>query len=158
MSKFLTIFFLSYLFVMCIFVFLLHSNLPLFILLFFTFFCVFFFQVCFATLDPPDPPVPGNVGHWCVVALNIKEKRFELLDSLRSENNPDAQRVFYTMTAGIKKLWREATNSKGESYYPKSIDNWEMHYVNVPKQLTALVYSLQFFYFYFSYVNIFFKF
>jgi hypothetical protein len=114
-----------------------------FFLTFCTFFCVLF-QICFSILDPPDPPVEGSVGHWCVVALNLKKKRFELLDSLRSEDNSDAQRVFYTMAAGIKKLWREATNSKGDSFYPKSIDHFEMHYVIVPKQLTPLVHSFPF--------------
>ena len=94
-------------------------------------------QILFATLDPPNPPIPGNVGHFCVVGVNLKKERFELLDSLRGENDPDAQRVFYTMASRIKKLWREATNSKGESFEPKSIDHFEMHYMKMPKQKTA---------------------
>ena len=76
----------------------------------------FFLQILFATFDPPNPPGPGNVGHFCVVALNLKQKCFQLLDSLRGDNDPDAQRVFFTMASGIKKLWREARNKKGGSF------------------------------------------
>ena len=93
-------------------------------------------QILFATFDPPNPPTPGNVGHFCLVGVNLKLQRFELLDSLREDNDPDAQRVFYTMAGRIKKLWREATNDKGESFEPKSIDHFENHYVRTPKQQT----------------------
>ena len=92
-------------------------------------------QVLFATFDPPDPPIENVPGHFCVVALNIAEKRFELLDSLRGPNDTDGKRVLHTMATRIKKLWREATNSNGDSFSPKSIDGWEYHYRKVPKQL-----------------------
>jgi hypothetical protein len=51
-------------------------------------------QTLFATFDPPDPPIPGNVGHFCVVALNLKFECFQFLDSMHGPNDPDAQRVF----------------------------------------------------------------
>lgn len=90
----------------------------------------------FATFDPPNPPTTGNVGHFCVVVLNLKLERFQLLDSLRGDNDPDAQRVFFTMASGIKKLWRQATKKNGDSFQPRSIDHFGMDYVRVPKQLT----------------------
>jgi hypothetical protein len=42
-------------------------------------------QILFATFDPPDPLVPGNVGHFCVVALNLKLECFQFLDSMRGQ-------------------------------------------------------------------------
>ena len=50
-----------------------------------------FQQVLFATFDPPD--TRDGVGHYCVVALNVKERRFEFLDSLNKPSSPDAVRV-----------------------------------------------------------------
>lgn len=65
-----------------------------------------------------------------------------MLDSLRGDKDPDAQKIFYTVASRIKKLWKKATNSKGEHFSPRSIDDFGMSYVNVPKQTTALVPSL----------------
>jgi hypothetical protein len=62
---------------------------------FFNLLCIFIFmQIVFATYDPPDPPVPRNAGHFCVVALNLTLECFQFLDSLRDPNDPDAQRFF----------------------------------------------------------------
>jgi hypothetical protein len=72
--------------------------------------------------------------------LNVACEQFELLDSLRDPNDADGQRVLHLMAYNIKKLWREAANYSCESFHPKSIDHWEYHYVNVPRQLTALVF------------------
>ena len=103
----------------------------------FNFYCHSFSQVLFATFDPPDPPVKDATGHFSVVALNIAQKYFEILDSLRGPTDRDGKRVLHTMATGIKKLWKSSTNSKGESFHPKSIDDWEYHYVSVPKQLNT---------------------
>jgi hypothetical protein len=94
----------------------------------------FFWQILFATFDPPDSPLPGAVGHYCVVALNLAKKRFELLDSLRGSNDPDGKRVLFSMAKNIKKVWKASMNSKGETLVPNSIDDFEMHYVKVPRQ------------------------
>jgi hypothetical protein len=116
--------------------FFLQTTYGLSFLLYFSF-CVL--QILFATFDPPDPPVPGNDGHFCVVGVNLKLQRFELLDSLRDAKDPEAQKVFHKMVRGIKKLWKQAANSKGESFTPNSIDHFTMEYVRVPKQGTTLV-------------------
>ena len=104
---------------------------------FHTVFLIFFPQVLFGTLDPPDPPVLGVPGHFCVVAVNLASNRFELLDSLRGPDDPDAKRVLHTMATNIKKLWRGASDAKGVPFQPKSIDNWEYDYVRVPRQLNT---------------------
>ena len=116
------------------------------------YFCSFFYlyylcisspcllQILFATLDPPDPPSQNVPGHFCVVAVNLQYNRFELLDSLRGRNDPDGKRVLHTMATNIKKLWREVSNSKGDSFLPNSIDNWEYRYVRVPRQFNTYVF------------------
>ena len=98
-------------------------------------------QILFATFDPPDPPTPGNVGHFCVVAVNIVEERFEILDSLRPKGNADANRVLFRMAHGIKKLWKASGNSERRPFSPRSIDHFKMHYVVVPKQINSYVFS-----------------
>ena len=120
--------------------FIMHLNFLFF--MFFYFFNVpyhFNTQILFGNFDPPYPAVPRNVGHFCVVGVNLKLERFELIDSLRDEDDPDAQRVFHTMVSRIKKLWRQARNSRGESFPPMSIDHFEMKYVRVAKQRTPAV-------------------
>ena len=100
-------------------------------------FFYFLLQILFATFDPPDPPAPGVPGHFCVVALNLKKECFELLDSLRGPNDPDGKRVIHLMARNIKKCWRSASNSNGDSLQPRLIDHFRLNYVNVPKQRTS---------------------
>ena len=102
-----------------------------------SFLIYFYLQILFATFDPPDPLVPGVAGHFCIIGLNLVKKRFELLDSLRGPNDPDTRRVVHLMARNIKKLWREASISKGHSFEPKSIDDFKLHYVPTAKQLTS---------------------
>ena len=98
----------------------------------FIYFCVFYLQVCFATFDPPE--YVDGVGHFCLVVLNIKERCFELLDSMRGRNDPDAIRVMHVMSQNIKKLWREAGDKCGCSFNPYSIDDWPLQYINSSQQ------------------------
>ena len=82
-------------------------------------------QILFLTFDPQDPPAADVPGHFCVVALNMRLSRFEMLDSLRGPLDPDGLRVLHIMSTNIKKLWREASNSNGDSFTPNSIDHFE---------------------------------
>ena len=91
-------------------------------------------QILFLTFDPPDPPVQGVPGHFCVIALNMVKERFELLDSLRGPFDTDGLRVLHTMATNIQKLWRQSTNSQGHSFNPRSIDHFPYAYVRAPKQ------------------------
>ena len=94
-------------------------------------------QILFLTFDPPDPPVQGVPGHFCVIALNMVKERFELLDSLRGPFDTDSLRVLHTMATNIQKLWRQSTNSQGQSFNPRSIDHFPYAYVRAPKQTTT---------------------
>lgn len=93
-----------------------------------------FLQILFSVFDPPPPSAPNVPGHFCVVCLNIEKERFELLDSLRDWEDPDGKMVLHRMASGIKKLWRRASNDKGDTFHPKSIDHFKMHYVDSPRQ------------------------
>ena len=94
-------------------------------------------QILFLTFDPPDPPAQDATGHFCVIALNMMKERFELLDSLRGPFDPDGLRVLHIMATNIQKLWNEAVNSKGQSFNPRTIDDYKYEYVRVPKQLNT---------------------
>ena len=101
-------------------------------------------QILILTFDPPDPPVQGVPGHFCVIALNMVKERFELLDSLRGPFDTDGLRVLHTMATNIQKLWRQSTNSQGHSFNPRSIDHYPYAYVRARKQTNTSV-SLFFF-------------
>ena len=51
-------------------------------------------------------------GHWCLIVLNLRFRRFECLDSLRDETWTDAVRFLRNMTDNIKKVWRESSVDK----------------------------------------------
>ena len=67
----------------------------------------------------------------------MKKERIEIIDSLRGPTDPDAKRVVHLMARGIKKLWREARDSKGGTFSPASIDHFKPDYVRSPRQGTA---------------------
>ena len=81
-----------------------------------------FEQVLFATFDPPD--MRDGVGHYCVVALNVKERRFEFLDSLNKPGSPDAISVFRRMVKNIKRAWKEGSFSSDEPLNPPTLDGF----------------------------------
>jgi Ulp1 family protease len=75
-----------------------------------------------------------DVGHWCLVILNLKCRRFECLDSLRDETWVDAVRFFRTMTDNIKRLWREASVDRAKPFSPMRVDDFSSEFVRVPRQ------------------------
>ena len=96
-----------------------------------------FQQVLFATFDPPD--TRDGVGHYCVVALNVKERRFEFLDSLNKPGSPDAIRVFRRMVKNIKRAWKEGSSSSDEPLNPPTLDGFVLKHVIVPMQPNGCV-------------------
>ena len=107
----------------------------LLIIILFIFSC--FQQVLFATFDPPD--TRDGVGHYCVVALNVKERRFEFLDSLNKPGSPDAIRVFRRMVKNIKRAWKEGSSSSDEPLNPPTLDGFVLKHVIVPMQPNGCV-------------------
>ena len=50
---------------------------------------------------------PTAIRHWYLVVLNIKLKRFEVIDSMRSENNQELEESVAKVKEVISKLWRQ---------------------------------------------------
>ena len=73
-------------------------------------------------------------GHWCLVVLNLRFRRFECLDSLRDETWGDAVRFLRNMTDNIKKLWRESSVDRAKPFSPAHIDGFSCEFVRVPQQ------------------------
>ena len=85
---------------------------------------------------------PGlDDGHWYVLSLNLKAKRFEVLDSLREEDSPSLLEHATRYMNAIKKAW---LISYKDSH--KQIQDYELVYIDVLKQENGLVvYSCLFF-------------
>ena len=63
-------------------------------------------------------------GHWCLIVLNLRFRRFECLDSLRDETWSDVVRFLRTMTDNIKKLWRESSVDRAKPFSQTHIDGF----------------------------------
>ena len=92
-------------------------------------------QVVFPTFDPPEIPASmGGVGHWVSVFLDLKNSRFQLLDSYYGPKDECAVRLFRRMTDNIKRLWKDASNDRETPFSPVSIDNFPLDWIDVPQQ------------------------
>lgn len=73
----------------------------------------------------------GQMGHYFVVTLNIKDKRFELLDSLGGKRYEE---FFFKLVGILKEIWKLAySKSNDELKYP-TIDDFEHCKITVPEQ------------------------
>ena len=71
-----------------------------------------------------------TAGHYYLLVLNLRGKRFEVMDSMRSLGDERLRKSCNTIMEGIKTLWRKHyPNSK------KDIENYEAVDIGVPKQL-----------------------
>ena len=76
-------------------------------------------QVVFPTFDPPEIPASmGGVGHWVSIFLDLKNSRFQLLDSYYGPGDECAVRLFRRMTDNIKKLRKDASNDRETPFSP----------------------------------------
>ena len=73
-----------------------------------------------------------GVGHYCAVALNFKEKRFEFPDSLNKLGSSNAIRIFRRMVKNIKHAWKEGSSSSDGSLNPPTLDGFTLKHVVVP--------------------------
>ena len=80
-------------------------------------------------------------GHWYVLSLNLRAKRFKVLDSLREQDSPSLLEHATRYMNAIKKAW--LINYKDSH---KQIEDYELVYIDVLKQDNGLVvdYSLSF--------------
>jgi len=75
--------------------------------------------------------VPSDIhsGHYFLIVLNLRNNRFEVLDSMRTLENEALAQCCNTITSGIKQLWK--------IYYAQTteqIENYETVQIPVPKQ------------------------
>ena len=92
-------------------------------------------QVVFPTFDPPEIPASmGGVGHWVSIFLDLKNSRFQLLDSYYGPEDECAVRLFRRMTDNIKRLWKDASNDRETPFSPLTIDHFPLDWIDVPQQ------------------------
>uniref|UniRef100_M8CCX1 Ubiquitin-like protease family profile domain-containing protein n=1 Tax=Aegilops tauschii TaxID=37682 RepID=M8CCX1_AEGTA len=75
----------------------------------------------------PSKPVTGN--HYWLFNVNIRDQRFEVLDSWRTLESPLLDRCARAIVASFRSLW--------ELHYPKShvvLDNFGLVNIDVPRQ------------------------
>jgi len=87
-------------------------------------------QIFFPTVDGADEK-KGIIGHYFAITVNIKEERFELLDS----NPPYADYVkeyFSDVMSKLKKIWKQSSSELNLT--PSNIDHFEKVIVEVPEQ------------------------
>ncbi|PUZ44214.1 hypothetical protein GQ55_8G072100 [Panicum hallii var. hallii] len=75
--------------------------------------------------------VKGNEhsGHYFLIVLNLRNNRFEILDSIKTLENESLAQCCTTITNAIKKLWK--IHYAGTS---KQIENYKIVQIGVPKQ------------------------
>lgn len=77
----------------------------------------------------PSKGLDETVGHYFLLVLNLREQRFEVLDSMRSLADINLKTCCNNLITSIKELWRiHYPNSK------KNIDNYELIDIQVPSQ------------------------
>ncbi|RLN38595.1 hypothetical protein C2845_PM01G01540 [Panicum miliaceum] len=70
-----------------------------------------------------------NLGHYFLIVLNLRNQRFEVIDSMRSLQDEKLPACCNTIISGIKSLWR--------THYPNTktpIDNYGTTEIAVPKR------------------------
>ena len=91
-------------------------------------------QVVFPTFDPLEVPASmGGVGHWISVFLDLKNSRFQLLDSYYGPKDECVVLLFRRITDNIKRLWKDASSNKETPFSPVSIDNFPLDWIDVPQ-------------------------
>ncbi|KAM0837988.1 hypothetical protein ACQ4PT_061273 [Festuca glaucescens] len=71
---------------------------------------------CFEEGDKNDP-----VGHYFVISVNLRRKRFELLDSLGGEG---AEQHFVNTADVFKEIWKEAYKQSNGKLSPENLDDF----------------------------------
>ena len=71
----------------------------------------------------------AHSGHYFMIVLNLRNERFELIDSLRNLGDPKLAECCNKVLSGIKFLWNIYY---GDSDY--AIDDYELVDTAVPKQ------------------------
>ena len=83
-------------------------------------------------LDLVGPRDSPGVGHWFALSINLKAKRFEVLDSLRKEGDAGLADTCKMLTDRIKALWKVGFAKKDTTL--QSIHDFRLTYIPLPSQ------------------------
>ncbi|KAI5016136.1 hypothetical protein ZWY2020_005987 [Hordeum vulgare] len=86
-------------------------------------------MIMFPVLENIDKSKPIMSNHYWVFNVNLRDRRFEVLDSWRTLDKKTLDTCARSMVASIRALW--------ETHYPKShisMDNFPLAKIDVPKQ------------------------
>ena len=86
-----------------------------------------FTQIRILSYDEAD--VKGGVGHYFMVSVNIRDRRFELLDSLGGTRS---EQIFFRLSRVLKKIWKEAYRKSNNEKSLPDIDDFSYCKINVP--------------------------
>ena len=107
-------------------------------------------QVSFPTLEILYKENPKETGHYWLMVLNIRDKRFEVLDSARMFKDKALVENANKIMKGIKINW--------EGHYSKSsvqIADWKLHKIKCPKQDNRQGHPYPIFYFFSAFFSFF---
>jgi hypothetical protein len=88
----------------------------------------------FPTFDQHLSRKKDDVGHYVVVTLNLKDKCFQLIDSLYGVNDHGGWAVFLKMVKYIRKLWCDGSEKFDIPLSPPSIDDFPTNYMDTVMQ------------------------
>jgi hypothetical protein len=83
----------------------------------------------FPVLEDLAPKEQDPVNHYWLLVMNFRERRFEVLDSVRSLSDKSLDQKVNLLVGAIKTLW--------EQYYANSsvkLATWEIQDIKPPKQ------------------------
>jgi hypothetical protein len=86
-------------------------------------------QVMFPVLQVMKTKDLGSCGHYFLLVLNIRNQRFEVIDSMRSLEDANPKTCCDQLTEAIKQLWSQ--------YHSESevvIQNYKTVSINAPTQ------------------------
>ncbi|EMS64671.1 hypothetical protein TRIUR3_19505 [Triticum urartu] len=84
-------------------------------------------MVMLPVLEFTDPNDQEGGRHYWVFNINLRDHRFEMLDSWRKLDNPDLMHCASTIAGAVRCLWKQ--------HYPKhNISHFQVIDIDVPKQ------------------------
>ena len=96
---------------------------------------LFLLQLSFPVLQNLGTLRKKPIGHWYMLSVNFAAKRFEVLDSLRGDDDVGLIEHASKLIDAIKEIyWINYSDSR------RQIDDFELMYIPVPKQTTGLVF------------------
>ena len=91
-----------------------------------------FLQIFFS-VHQENTAQPGGDGHWFTFAVNMQDKKFQVIDSLRNPDKAELRLKANQVRAKVITLWNEYT-AKVEGSKVPTIYNFEPQFIEGYKQ------------------------